>query len=367
MPTKVFFGRGMLRTIPNIIEPLKPKKILLITGKHFKSSTNFKKLIKQLNKEFNLTILNKVIKKSNFAIVNSVVSFCKGKNIDTIIAIGGGTILDVSKSVAILVKNPGKIQDFLRKEKFILNQGIRIIAVPTTAGTGSEVTPWATIWGEDDKKYSLSHKYMFPHIAIVDPKTTYSLPPKVTAESGIDALCQSIEAYWNINHNPVSDKYAIKAIKLIMSSLKEATVNGNKKYRDQMMLGSLTGGLAFSNTQTTICHAISYPISIHWSIDHGQATSLTLPLFIKQIFPLLPELRLKKILEALDSCDIQEATSKIELLMLSIGLKTKLSELGIKQDEIRLIVQESIGQNRLSNSPLIPSADQLEKLLLTIF
>ena len=134
-----------------------------------------------------------------------------------------------------------------------------------------------------------------------------------------------------------------------------------------MMLGSLLGGLSFSNTQTTICHAISYPITIHWNINHGQATSITLPLFIKQIFPLLPKSRLKKLLHILEANNHSDASSKIETLMSNIGLKTKLSELGIKKNEISLIVKESLGQSRLSNSPMIPQPSELEKLLVTIF
>ena len=368
MPTKVYFGRAILKTISNIVQPLGVKRILLVTGEHFKSSTDYKHVVQQLNKEYNLVIFNKAIRKSNFSTVNSLANFCRGKGFDTVIAIGGGAILDVSKSAAILAMNEGKVEDFLKKKRSILNKGLKMIAIPTTAGTGSEVTPWATIWGEDGKKYSLSsNKYMFPYIAMDDPEITDGLSPKITAESGIDALCQSIEAYWNINHNPISDKYALKSIKLIISSLEKAVIYGNKKYRNQMMLGSLLGGLSFSNTQTTICHAISHPITIHWNINHGQATSITLPLFIKQIFPLLPKSRLKKLLHILEANNHSDASSKIETLMSNIGLKTKLSELGIKKNEISLIVKESLGQSRLSNSPMIPQPSELEKLLVTIF
>lgn len=368
MPTKVFYGRGLLEKINDIIKPIKPKKIILVAGEHFKSSANFRFLIQEISKQFCLICFNSPIKKSNFSTINYLSNFCRKNEFDTIIAIGGGTVLDVSKSAAILARNEGKVEDFLKKKRSILNKGLKMITIPTTAGTGSEVTPWATIWGEDNKKYSLSSgKYMFPKIAIVDPRMTDDLPSKVTAESGIDALCQSIEAYWNKNHNPVSDKYSLRSIKLIVSSLEKAVIYGNKKSRDQMMLGSLLGGLSFSNTQTTICHAISYPITIHWNINHGQATSITLPLFIKQIFPSLPKSRLKKLLHILEANNPPDASSKIETLMSNIGLKTKLSELGIQKNEISLIAKESIGQSRLSNSPMIPQVSELEKLLVTIF
>lgn len=368
MPTKVFYGRGLLKKIIDIIDPIKPKRTILVCGEHFKTSVDYKYLVQKLNARFALTCFNMGIKKSNFSIIDYLSDFCRKNNFDTILAIGGGTVLDVSKSAAVLTKNAGEVRDFLQGEKPLLNKGIKMIAVPTTAGTGSEVTPWATIWGEDNKKYSLSsNKYMFPDIAIVDPSTTDSLPSKVTAESGIDALCQSIEAYWSVNSNNISDQYALKSINLIYSSLEQAVIYGTKKSRNKMMWGSLLGGLSFSNTQTTICHAISYPITINWEVNHGQATSITLPLFIKIILPLLPKSRLTRILKALDSSTPSEAASKIESLMLNIGLETKLSKLGINKNDVILIAKRSMNQNRILNSPIVPTVSELANLLLTIF
>lgn len=365
MPTNVFYGRGLLNKIDQIISSIKSKKIVIVAGEHFKYSSDYRLLVQKLGNYFELTTYKPVIAASNFRSIDNLSNFCRTNNFDTVVAIGGGTILDVAKSAALLAKNTGSIKDFLQKNKPILKKGIKIVAVPTTAGTGSEVTPWATVWAED-KKYSFSSNYMFPEIALVDPQNTDSLTPKITAESGIDALCQAIESYWNKNHNPVSDQYALKSINLIYQNLKKAVKYGSKKHRDNMMLGSLWGGLSFSNTQTTICHALSYPITIHWKINHGQATSITLPLFIKIFFPLLTAARLDKILRALDSKTPLEASLKTELLMSKIGLKIKLSQLDINKKGVTLIIRETVDQSRLLNSPFIPSISQLKTLLMTI-
>ncbi len=367
MPTGVFYGRGLLKNIDQIISSIKSKNIIIVAGKHFKSSPDYTLLTQKLSKDFDVKTLKTTIKTSNFSTIDNLSKFCREDHFDTIIAIGGGTILDVAKSAALLAKNNGSIKDFLQKNKPILKKGIKIVAIPTTAGTGSEVTPWATVWGEDRRKYSFSsNKYLFPNIALVDPHNTDNLPPKITAESGIDALCQAIEAYWNKNHNQISDQYALQSINLIYKNLTGAYKYGTKKYRNNMMLGSLLGGLSFSNTQTTICHAISYPITIRWKINHGQATSITLPLFIEIIFPLIPKSRLDKLLKLLDSHTPKEASSKIEILMSEIGLKTRLSELGINKKGVGLIAKETLNQSRLLNSPFIPTLSQLKALLMTI-
>jgi len=157
------------------------------------------------------------------------------------------------------------------------------------------------------------------------------LPASVTAESGIDALCQAIEAYWSVKHNSTSDKYAISSIKSILQSLEDSVLKSTKKSRDKMALGSLSGGLAFSNTQTTICHSLSYPMTVNWKIVHGQATSITLPVFIEKIFPLLGKRKLS-ILKAMNVKNEKQAAIKIKKLIKSIGLKIKLSELKIKKN-----------------------------------
>lgn len=369
MPTEVYFGRESLIKAPHILKAKKElKKGLLINGSHLSNDFYFSKFLLDLSKSIEVVQYPFKISKSNFSSINKLTDFCRFHEFNFILAVGGGTILDTAKCAAILSVNNGKIEDYVKtKTKILQNKGLFFVAIPTTAGTGSEVSPWATVWGDDYKKYSLSSsQFMFPDISFVDPALTDLLPPYETATSGIDALCQAIESYWNVNHNPVSDKYALEAIKIISCNL-ESTVNKpNQKFRNKMAWGSLLSGLAFSNTQTTICHAVSYPISIHWKVAHGQATSLTLPVFFEYIVPILPINRQKKLLEAIGSKTISKAADKIRKLMLNIGLKTSFRELNINKKGIGIITKEGFHPDRMKNSPLVPSLQELKNLLESI-
>ncbi len=368
MPTKIFFGRNSLTVLKKIIARMDIHSILFICGEHFKKSNDYFSSISDL-KNIDIDVYDKKIKTSDFITINRVVDYCRKHHYEAIVAIGGGSILDTAKCASILAKHTGHIEDYvLSKSKNITTKGLLYIAIPTTAGTGSEVTPWATIWGNNKRKYSLySKQYMFPTIAIIDPHLTDSLYEEETATSGIDALCQAIEAYWNIHHNRQSDKYGLEAIKVILKNLDDAVNSPNKMVRDSMAWGSLLGGLAFSNTQTTICHAVSYPLTARWEITHGQATSLTLPSFMRAIIPSLPINRRKKLLSALSAKTATEGAKIIEKLMIKIGLKTRLSALGIPKGEIDRIVDESFYTNRATNIPLRYDKQRLKRLLFAIY
>lgn len=360
MPTRVYFGRGAINTIPKILKTYKKSKVLFVVGKHTQKDQALKSL-------FSLgTIYSKDLKESDFKSVNDLSEYIISGSFDSIIAIGGGKVLDTTKAANVFAVNGEKAEDYLQtKIKIIKKKGIFLIAVPTTSGTGSEVTPFAVIW--DNKKYSLTSDLIYPDIAIVDPALSDNCPPYVTATSGIDALCQAIEAYWNVHNNPISDKYALESIKTIIENLEHAVNNPSKQSRNNMAWGSLMGGLAFSNTATTICHSVSYPITAHFGIAHGQATSITLPMFIEYMFPVLSKNRISKILNAMKIRETKEAVYKIKKLMKSIGLKTKLSDLNIPRNAIDLIVSEGFDPERARNAPRIPVSSELNKMLLSIY
>lgn len=366
MPTKAFFGRGVVNILPDLVSENSNSKFLLVAGTHFYQSDQYKQLRDELTDTGKVEFYPEKIKKSSFDEVNALVKYVQDGRYDGIIGIGGGAILDSAKVAAALAKNGGVAEDYLiDKAKEIKSKGIFFIAVPTTAGTGSEVTPWSVVWGKI--KYSLSSpEFMFPDIAIVDAALTDDCPKYITATAGIDALCQAIEAYWNVKHNPVSDKYALESVQAILASLNKAVNNPDKESRDKVAWGSLTGGLAFSNTATTICHAISYPITSHWGVAHGQATSLTLPIFIEYILPILEVEKRGKLFKAMGVKAEKEAAEKIRSLMKGIGLKTHLSELGIPREGVDVIVKEGFDPARAKNSPKIPSPEELREMLYDI-
>lgn len=248
-----------------------------------------------------------------------------------VIGIGGGSVLDYAKVIATN------------------KHGQKFMAIPTTSGTGSEVTPWATVWDfEHKKKYSFD--CTFARHAIIDPTLTRSLPEYETAYTGFDALSHALEAHWSISSNPISDIYALEAIDLILSNLYNACMKPEQiESRSAMAQASLYAGLAFSNTKTTAVHAVSYPMTLHYGIPHGVACSLLLPSF----------------------CDYNSGYSylsnTIRSLAQKVGLPTTLQAAGIPEEGIDVIVKEGFHPDRVGNNPRPVTKKDLKSMLEKIY
>jgi phosphonate metabolism-associated iron-containing alcohol dehydrogenase len=364
MPTQVYFGGDYLAQLDKITALLSPRRMVLVSGEHFKKKKEYKKIITKF--ESGLEIFQPPIKKSSIEIVNRLTDFCRIKKPDLIITVGGGTIIDSGKAAALLAKHAGSIEDFLTKKKAIKNPGVPLVAVPTTAGTGTEVTPFTVIWDtKKRKKHGLTSSWLYPKFAVVDPQLTKHLPPDVTAYTGMDALTQAIEAYWSKNHNSISDVFALRAVKLAMDNLAVAVNQPKAKSREAMSLASLMAGLAFSNTKTTICHAVSYPITARWEVPHGHAVALTLPAFVRFSLPVLKQ-RERSLLEAMGAKSSLSAAKKITALMKRVRLTTKLSRLGIQEKDLEVIIKEGFDPDRAVHAPWVPSPKQLGKILKEI-
>ena len=200
-----------------------------------------------------------------------------------IVGIGGGSVLDLSKSLSALknmeIDSTTALRSVIEQKLYKENQNIvPWIGMPTTSGTGSEVTCWATIWDRARGiKLSIDCEKLYANTAIIDPTLTASLPKASTASTALDALCHATEAYWSKKSNEISRVYSLEAIKRIVNNIEKVLTQPNEiTIRNEIALGSLYAGLAFSNTRTTACHSISYPLTLELGIDHGIAASLTL-------------------------------------------------------------------------------------------
>jgi alcohol dehydrogenase class IV len=299
-------------------------------------------------------------------LVDRVVDLCQSGRCDVVVAVGGGSTLDLGKSVATLAPTGGRTRDYLTGDKRLDGPGLPYIAVPTTAGTGSEVTPWATIWDKDaGRKHSLEHVSMFPNHAVVDPELTMSLSPSITASSGMDALTQAVEAYWSKRSQPISDLYALGAIRRIMGNLSDACEGGSIGARTAMAEGSLMSGLAFSNTKTTICHSLSYPMTALFGVSHGQAVSITLPAFLLWNGDAI-RAKLPQLLEAFGAASLEDAANRIKALMTNIGLSVSLNGLGIGDDEIEAVIEQGFYADRADNNPKPVALEDAREILRSI-
>ena len=204
---------------------------------------------------------------------------------DVLIAVGGGSVLDTAKSLMVRTGDGSfeALVDLLSTGKSFVPHRVKpLIAVPSTAGTGSEVTPWATIWHRAaGKKYSLHLAQTWPEAALVDPTLTLSLPAGATLAAGLDALSHALESIWNVNANPVSDTHAVAAARMVLETLPDLMRDlGSAPLRGRMSLAALQAGLAFSNTKTALAHSISYDMTLHHGLPHGIACSFSLPMVL---------------------------------------------------------------------------------------
>jgi alcohol dehydrogenase class IV len=196
---------------------------------------------------------------------------------DFVVAVGGGSPIDAAKAIAVLVTNPGSIEQYKGQGK-LAAPGVPLVAIPTTAGTGSEATLFTVITDQKtDIKMLIGSPYLMPTIAIVDPMLTLSSPPGVTAATGVDALVHAIEAYVSVKRQPMSDIFCISAIELISQNIRQAWANGNNiPAREAMMLGAMQAGIAFSNASVALVHGMSRPIGANFHIAHGVSNAALL-------------------------------------------------------------------------------------------
>lgn len=298
----------------------------------------------------------------NFDDSYRAILFCKKKSFDGVIAIGGGSAMDLAKVVmshlSLKINNLKELINF--KENY--DNIVPSIFLPTTHGTASEVTMWGTIWNvEEKKKYSISHINLYPKIAILDGSLTLTLPIDISIITIMDALSHSLEAIWNKNSNPKSTKFSISAICSILSNVEEFKSNtSNLIIRNKLLDASTTAGFAFSNTTTAAAHSISYPLTMHYGIPHGIASSITL-------IPLL-NINGSRIADPLNiicdnlNTDINSLKKMIENIPANI-INYKLSAWGINKSDIALLAKESFTKGRMDNNIVdLSEADVVEIL-----
>ena len=280
--TKIVSGKNSIANIPAELGFFNSKRPLLISDALLNKIGTVEKILKSL-KDGNIEIgytYTEVPQDSDLDVINKLCKIYKENNCDSIVAVGGGSVIDTAKGVRMLIsQNVQDINALMGNE--ILKYGIHVpfIVIPTTAGTGSEVTLVAVI---EDKiknvKMEFISYFLLPDVAILDPKMTVSLPKKATASTGMDALCHAIEAYSCIQKNPMSDSYAISAISLIRDNLLKVVENGNdEEARLNMANASLMAGVSFSNSMVGLVHAIGHSLGAICHIPHGDAISILLP------------------------------------------------------------------------------------------
>ena len=273
------------------------------------------------------------------------------KDAEVLIAVGGGSSIDTAKTLMVGTAS-GRFEDLVAALKggdpFVPAQVKTLIAVPTTAGTGSEVTPWATVWDRvAQRKYSLHLAQTWPSVAIVDPELMLSLPPAVTLQSGLDALSHALESIWNVNANAISDTFAIAAVQDIFDALPLLMDQpGDLALRGRVALAALKAGMAFSNTRTALAHSISYEMTLRYGLAHGIACSFPLPMVLQRAIGIDPE-RDAVLERALGPLD--HAPQRLSAFIEQFGVRTRFSDYGVSNEEADQMVAHALTGARGKN------------------
>jgi len=327
MPRKIEVGFSKSRNLPKIIKEMKLNKVLIVVDYSLKKRGTVDYLFNHLKKEnISFSIFDNIKNEPTISEIDQGINELKiTENHDAIIAIGGGSTIDLAKLFAVSGRMKGSVRNYLGTN-MLEGRGIPTIILPTTSGTGAEVTPNSIL--KDTKKEcktAVVSPYLIPDLVILDPELTFSLPPKVTAETGIDAFTHAIECFICNKSNPMSDLFALDSMRLISKYLRRAVRNGSdKEARYYMALGSLYGGVAITNSGTGGVHALAYPLGGKYNFSHGLSNSILLADVMEFNAKAVPE----KFIKVADTMEIETTNSPEENIVKSVV------------DEIRKLVND---------------------------
>ncbi|NOQ45155.1 MAG: iron-containing alcohol dehydrogenase [Desulfobulbaceae bacterium] len=368
-PTRIHFGRGLIQQLPDIIGQFKATKPFVVIDPGLVQAGLDDKIKTPLDEAGTAyTIYDNIDPEPGLRLADQGCELARENNCDCVVGVGGGSAMDVAKAIAILLTNGGKAVDYLGIDK-IKKPGVPKIMVPTSAGTGAEVTFTAVFINEETgSKGGMNGDPLYPEAALLDPELTLSLPPHVTATTGIDALTHALESYTSIQAHPISEMYSLKAIELISDNIRAAYADGrNMEARSNMLLGSLLGGKALAIAGVGLVHAMAYPLGGMFGIPHGLANAVLLPYVTE--YNLIGNLQKHALLAELLGQDtagmsLREAADlaveELHQLNRDLGIPENLDELEIPMDKIREMADIALTVARpVENNPRQPSRDDV--------
>jgi len=359
LPTKIVFGQTALEVLQSELANLNAKQVLLVSDPGLAKLGLVDQLVTSLNQAgFSATPFTEVSSNPTTVEVATGLALAREQNTQALIALGGGSAIDVAKGIAMLLANGGAYADYQWGGKAITQRSYPLLAVPTTAGTGSEVSKVAVIVDPDNpfKKGVLS-PLMFPYAAILDPELTRSLPAWLTAATGMDAFIHALECYIGQRANPFTNRLALAALQTIWTMLPRATANGDDmEARQAMMLAALWAGTAMDHAGLGLIHALSGPLTGHLHLHHGLTNALLLPYIIQFNLPAVAPSRRQTLNEMFDlstEADGEVLVDKLTQFVQNLGLPTHLTQLDVSLDGIDWdsIAEETTRMVLIQNNP----------------
>ncbi len=347
---------GSLKRINDLCSSLDITKPMIITDQGIVECGLLSQVIQLMISQYDLTVYDTIEADPKEHIILDALKIAQQEKVDGIIGFGGGSSMDVAKIVAVLVNNNQPMQSIYGIGQ-ITGDRLPLILIPTTAGTGSEVTPIAIVTTGETTKAGIVSPKLLPDIALLDAELTTGLPAHITAATGIDAMVHAIEAYTSkVKKNPYSDMLAKEALSLLSSNIETAWNDGaNLEARQNMLLGACLAGQAFANAPVAAVHALAYPLGGHFHLPHGLSNSLVLPHVMRfnasSCASLYREL-VPFICPNVDTNQSDESVTKalintIEQLIKRLSLPATLQEMGIKLEQLPMLAKDAMLQQRL--------------------
>lgn len=357
-PQKIVFGTGCINKLVDDYQKLGFKRLFVLTAPPIRPLIE-EPLAVLAERGISIEVVQDIVAEPTINDFKRILEQARRFGADSVVGIGGGSVLDVTKLVASFINSEQQVEDCFGTG-FIKVKGLWFACLPTTAGTGSEVSPNAILLDERDHlKKGIVSPYLIADAAYVDPKLTWSVPAKVTADTGMDALTHCIEAYTNKFAHPTVDIYALQGIRLIAANLEKAVKNGHDvEAREALALGSLYGGLCLGPVNTAAVHALSYPLGGEFHIPHGLSNAILLPSVMKFNRPAnlrrYAEVALALGCEPGQDADetAQHGVEFIYRLAEAVGIPQKLTDLGIPQTAVPGMAKAAMEVQRLlKNNP----------------
>lgn len=374
MNSQEFFGEGTLQNLREVLLAEQPARVLLVSGKRsFESSGSAREMLPILS-GINLQRFCEFSQNPKIEDIRRGVELVKQFSPDLVVAVGGGSVIDMAKLINGIAAQSVDCEAVVKGTELIREPGRPLVAIPTTAGTGSEVTHFAVAY-IGHSKYSVAHPNLLPTYSIVDPRLSYDMSPGLTGTTGLDALCQATESFWAVQATDVSREYAAQAIETLLASLEQAVINPSPRVRRDMAWGALLAGKAINLSKTTAPHAISYILTSMFGIPHGHAVALSLgKCFLANAEAAPQQIRhplgagfkaevMDRLYSLYGAKDAKGCDLRIRTLLKAIDFQSSFQEAGIQGEEALELIASNINVERLNNHPVSLTTMGLRQLL----
>ncbi|MEI7644366.1 MAG: iron-containing alcohol dehydrogenase [Chloroflexales bacterium] len=369
---RVLYKLGLASELGPVIDELGAQRIFIVADKGVTAAGLLGPVIEGLRGNAEVVgIFDSVPANSSVATVMEGAAAARAAGADMILAMGGGSPIDTAKAIRIIVTNGGHLLDY-QGYNVISARLVPMIAIPTTSGTGSEVTPYAMIRDDEQNlKLSFASRYLVPDVAILDPLLTRSLPPTLTAATGVDALSHAIETFVSTENSSFSDGLALTAIDMIATHLRDAVQNGSDiDARGQMLIAASMAGMACANSYFGVIHALSHAVGGKFRVHHGTAISILMPVGMRFNSAVVPE-RYVRIARAMgvnaggrsDSEVIADGISAVATLSSDCGLPTRLRDVGVPEDALPELAAIALLDGAIYHNPRVATEGELLELL----